>query len=69
MIMNTLNGFDGYSEIVSQNLEKITEMNQTINELKSSLDATNRKVEEITKSIESIEGRLTDLRWIPGYHK
>ena len=67
--MNTLNGFDGYSEIVSQNLEKITEMNQTINELKSSLDATNRKVEEITKSIESIEGRLTDLRWIPGYHK
>ena len=67
--MNTLNGFDGYSKIVSQNLEKITEMNQTINELKSSLDATNRKVEEITKSIESIEGRLTDLRWIPGYHK
>ena len=67
--MNTLNGFDGHNELVSQNLEKITEMNQAINELKSSLDATNRKVEEISKSIESIEGRLSDLRWIPGYHK
>ena len=69
MIMNSLNGFDAHDESVSQNLEKITEMNQAINELKSSLDATNRKVEEITKSIESIEGRLSDLRWIPGYHK
>ena len=68
MVMNTLNGFDGHNES-AQNLEKITEMNQTINELKSSLDATNRKVEEISKSIESIEGRLSDLRWIPGYHK
>ena len=67
--MNTLNGFDGRSEITSQSLEKITEMNQAINELKSSLDATNRKVEEISKSIESIEDRLSDLRWIPGYHK
>ena len=69
--MNTLNGFDGQNELA--NLEKITEriieMNQSINELKSSLDATNRKVEEISKSIESIEGRLSDLRWIPGYHK
>ena len=67
--MNTFNGFDGHNESVGQNLEKITEMNQAINELKSSLDATNRKVEEISKSIESIEGRLSDLRWIPGYHK
>ena len=67
--MNTLNGFDGHNELASQNLEKITEMNQAINELKSSLDATNRKVEEISKSIENIEGRLSDLRWIPGYHK
>ena len=69
--MNTLNGFDGQNELA--NLEKITEriieMNQSINELKSSLDATNRKVEEISKSVDSIEGRLSDLRWIPGYHK
>ena len=69
MVMNTLNGFDGHNESVSQNLEKIIKLNQAINELKSSLDATNRKVEEISKSIESIEGRLSDLRWIPGYHK
>ena len=69
--MNTLNGFDGQDELA--NLEKITEtitkMNQTINEFKSSFDATNRKVEEISKSVDSIEGRLSDLRWIPGYHK
>ena len=66
--MNTLNGFDGHNES-ADNLEKITELNQAINELKSSLDATNRKVDEISKSIESIEGRLSDLRWIPGYHR
>ena len=67
--MNTLNGFDAHDESVSQNLEKFNDINKAINELKSSLDATNRKVDEISKSIESIEGRLSDLRWIPGYHK
>ena len=67
--MNTLNGFDAHDESVSQNLEKFNDIYKAINELKSSLDATNRKVDEISKSIESIEGRLSDLRWIPGYHK
>ena len=69
MVMNTLNGFDAHDESVSQNLEKFNDIYKAINELKSSLDATNRKVEEISKSIERIEGRLSDLRWIPGYHK
>ena len=67
--MNTLNGFDAHDESVSKNLEKFTEMNNAITALKTSLDATNKRIDDIADSLNDVEQRLSDLRWIPGYHK